>query len=163
METINELYSPEEISRLEKKRKVWRAVFWCVALAALAVCAVLALLTRTANELQMRRLAILVSIAAGWADLYIRRFVIADTGHEITHARMLLDSERETCEGVLTVTKERLRIRNSVAIRMVHLDDHGTVRRIKIIETKAGELAELNGVRVRLCLANGYAAAWEKL
>ncbi len=163
MKTINELYSPEEISRLEIKKKKWRAVFWCIALGALAGCVGLALGTRTANEPQMQRSAILLSTAAGWVDLYIRRFVISALGHEITHAGMLLESERQSCEGVLTVTKERLRIRNSVTIRMLQLENGGKPQRVKVIETKVGALEALNGRRVRLWTANGYAAAWEEL
>ena len=163
METIRELYSPEEISRLEKKRKNWRLAFWRIAALARAGGVWLCFLTRTANEPQMERAAIVLSIAAGWVDLYIRRFVIAAAGHEITHARMLLETERETCEGVVDVTAERLRIRNSVSIRTVKLTDAGQARRLKVIEEKAGALAAVNGKRLRLYTANGYIAAWEAL
>ena len=163
MNTINELYSPGDISRLEKKRRTWRLVFWTIALAALAGCVGLALHAHTANELQMEHAAIVLSAAAGWVDLYIRRFVIVDTRHEITHARMLMEETRQSCEGVLTVTRERLRIKNSVTVRMVQLDDHGSVRRVRVIESKAGVLSGLSGRRVRIYTANGYAAAWEAL
>lgn len=163
MKALHELYSPEEISRLENKRKRWRIVFWCIAGAALAGCVGLCFLTRTANEPQMARAAILLSIAAGWTDLYIRRFVVAAAGHEITHARMLLETERDAWEGVVGVTSERLRIRRSVSIRMVRLEDAGQTRRLKVIEEKAGALAALDGKRARIYTSNGYIAAWEEL
>lgn len=162
MDTMVELYSPGEISRLEKKQKSWRIVFWTLAAAALAGCVGLCLHTRTANESAMERAVIALSVLVGWAEIYIRRFVIAETGHELAHARMLRAGDGAEAEGVLTVTKERLRIKNSVAVRIAVLEEGGRTTRLRVIESKVRALAPLSGQRVRLRIANGYIAGWKK-
>ena len=71
---------------------------------------------------------------------------------------MLLSGEGAVYEGVLTVTKERLRIRNSVTIRLVTLEEDGKPRRLKVIETRTARLAALEGRTVRVRVVNGYIA-----
>ena len=152
------LYSPEDILRLEKKKRIWTAVLAVIAGGALIACVTLCLITRTANAAQMERAVIVLSGAAGCLCLYLRRFAVAETGHEIAHAEMLLRDESAEYDGVLTVTKERLRIRNSIAIRLVSLTEGGEVRRLKVIESRAKRLSAYEGRTVRLRVVNGYVA-----
>lgn len=153
------LYSPEDILGLKKKKRIWTAVLALIAGGALIACVTLCLLTRTANAGQTERAVIVLSGAAGCLCLYLRRFVVAETGHEIAHAEMLLrgDGAREVA-GVLTVTRERLRIVNSVTIRLVSLDGDGDAKRLKVIESRADRLAPFQGKAVRLRVVNGYIA-----
>ena len=157
------LYSPEDISRLEKKRRMWLAVLAVVAGGALLTCVGLCLATNTANAPQMERAVIVLSGAAGCVGLYLRRFTAADTRHEIDHARMLLRDEGTEHTGVLTVTKERLRIRNSVTIRMIELEEGGKKTRLKVIESRVRRLMPYEGRTVRLRVVNGYIAGVMKL
>ena len=78
------------------------------------------------------------------------------------HAQMLRDSERETVRGRVEVSAEKLRIRNSIPFRNVIVEEEGKTRRVKVIETKAGDL-EKAGKELELSVANGYAAAFRKL
>ena len=152
------LYSREDIRRLEKKKRLWTAALCIIAGAAFLACVSLCLLTNTANAERMERAVIALSGGAGCVCLYLRRFTVADTRHEIDHARMLLSGEGAVYEGVLTVTKERLRIRNSVTIRLVTLEEDGKPRRLKVIETRTARLAALEGRTVRVRVVNGYIA-----
>ena len=152
------LYSPEDLRRLEKKKRMWTGLLAFIAGAALLTCAALCLMTTTANAPRMERSVIVLSGAAGCFCLYFRRFAVAETQHEIDHARMLLHDEGTEYAGTLSVTRERLRIRNSVTIRIVTLDEAGKSRRLKIIETRVKRLAPLEGRAVRVRVVNGYIA-----
>lgn len=157
METFA-LYSPEDLLVLEKKKRLTAAALAVIAGGGLVTCVVLCLCAGTANADVMEKATIAVSVIAGWVCLYLRRFSLADARHEIDHARMLLHGEGEIFTGVLTVTKERLRITNSIRIRIVTLDRDGKTMRLKVIESRAARLEALNGRRVRVSIVNGYIA-----
>ena len=158
MDTIRELYSPEDISRLEKKIK--RERLWIPGLAALtlAVCVALCCLTTTANAEKMELAAILTSTAGGWLVIYRRIYGLQEARNELLHARHLLDAPRETLTGRLTVTNERMRIKNSIRFRVLLLEDGAKTRRLKVNETRVRALRSLDGKEVALSLAEGYVA-----
>lgn len=155
---IAPLYSPEDIRRLEKKKRRWTAALYIIAGAALVTCVALCLLTGTANAERMERAVIALSGGAGCVCLYLRRFTVAETRHEIDHARMLLGGKGDEYEGVLSLSEERLRIVNSVAIRLVDLEENGKPHRLKVIETRVPRLASLESRAVRVRVVNGYIA-----
>ena len=158
METIQELYSPEEISRLEKRIK--RERVWVLLLAGLTLglCVLFCCLTTTANAERMELAAIITSTVGGWLTIYRRVFGLQETRHELEHARHLCDAERELAKGKLTVTGERLRIKNSIRIRMLTLENEKEKRRLKVNETRVKRLKEWDGKTVTLSLAGSYAA-----
>ena len=156
-------YSPEDISRLEKRKRLWIAVLAIVAGGALLTCVGLCLAANTANAPRMERAVIILSGAAGCVCLYMRRFTVGDMRHEIDHARMLLRDHGTEHTGVLTVTAERLRIKNSVTIRLIELEEGGRKTRLKVIETRVKRLALYEGKSVRLLAVNGYIAGVAKL
>lgn len=163
MENTQELYSPRDIARLKRKNNIEKVVVWLIAAAVLAVCVLLCVNTTTANAVRMEYSTIAVFTVAGWVDLYLLRFAVAYGRHEIQHAEMLRAGEREELRGVLAVTKERLRIRNSVSIRIVTLEQDGQARRLKVIESRVRQLERLAGRETALYVANGYVAACREL
>ena len=158
MENIEKLYTPEDIRRLEIKKRRWKTALYIIAVGALSVCIALCALTRTGNAAQMEKAVIVLSALAGWLCLYIRRFPVKDTGHEIDHARMLLEGNGEVLSGELTVTKERLRIKNSITFRTVMLNAPGKSLRLKVIESRVRRVSALEGRPVRVEVVNGYIA-----
>ena len=158
----NELYTAEELSRLENRIRILRPLLILAGAAALAICILLCCLTNTANAGRMEISVIALSTGAGWILLYLRRFVLVELRHELGNAQMLRDSERETVRGRVEVSAEKLRIRNSIPFRNVTVEEEGKTRRVKVIETKAGDL-EKAGKELELSVANGYAAAFRKL
>ena len=158
MDTTEKLYSPEEIRRLEKKKSRSAAALFIIAGATLAACVCLCLLTHSANARQTETAVYVISAAAGWVCLYIRRFPVKERGREIDHARMLLADGGQEFTGVLTVTKERLRIKNSITIRMVELRENGMEKQLRVIESKVPRLRALEGKAVRVRTVNGYIA-----
>ena len=158
METTEKLYSPGDIRRLEIRKRRWKAALYIIALGALAVCVTLCFLTRTSNAARMEKAVLVISALAGWLCLYIRRFPVQDAGHEIDHARMLLDGKGEVFCGTVTVTKERLRIKNSITFRTVVLDAPGEAVLLKVIESMVPRITALEGRPVRAEVVNGYIA-----
>ena len=158
METNGKLYSPEDIRRLEKKKRNIAAVLWVMAAGTLAVCVSMALLATTATAAAMERCVILLSGGLGCVWLYIRRFAAEETDHELAHARMLSGGEAEAVRGKLTVTEERMRIRNSITFRTVLLEDEGRLQRLKVIESRVKALRPLEGRHVEANVVNGYIA-----
>ena len=158
METIQKLYSPEDLPRLEKKIKRERVLIWAVAGLTLAVCIVLCCLTDTANAEKMELAAILCSTVGGWVVIYRRLFGLLEGRYELQHARYLLEETPTALRGQLRVTKERLRIKNSIRIRILLLEDGGEIRRLKVNETRVKALRPWDGKRVTVALAGGYVA-----
>lgn len=158
METIQDLYSPEELSRLEKKIKRERAWVFGVAGLTLALCVLFCCLTTTANYEKMELAALITSAVGGWVVIYRRVFGLQEARHELEHARYLLEAPRTSLRGRLTVTRERLRIKNSIRIRILQLDDGERVHHLKVNETQVRALKDLDGKTVTVSLAGGYVA-----
>ena len=107
MENMTPLYGPEDIRALERKVKTSRLLCWLLGLGALAACVSCCALTNSGNAGRMELACVVTWTLAGWIVLYLRRFVTAETKHELQHAAMLNAGEPETLRGRVTVTKER--------------------------------------------------------
>ena len=162
MNERTELYSADDVRRLEKKIKTLRLSLILSAAAVLAVCIVLCFRTNTANAERMEYMVIAITVAAGWILLYLRRFALLESRYELGHAKMLRESETEIFQGAVTVSVEKLRIRNSIRFRHVTVETEEKTRRVSVIETKAGTLQKA-GKELELSVANGYVAAFRKL
>ncbi len=162
MNDRTELYSADDVRRLEKRIKTLRLSLILSAAAVLAVCVILCCRTNTANAERMEYTVIAVTAAAGWILLYLRRFALLESRWELGHAKMLRESEIEILRGTVTVSPEKLRIRNSIRFRHVTVETEEKTRRVNVIETKAGPLQKA-GKELELFVANGYVAAFRKL
>ena len=158
METIQKLYRPEDLPRLEKKIKRERRLIWALAGLTLAACILLACLTNTANAEEMELAAIVCSTVGGWLVIYRRLFGLLEARYELQHARYLLETPGDILRGRLSITKERLRIKNSIRIRILLLEDGEQTRRLKVNETRVKALRPWDGRQVTVELAGGYVA-----
>ena len=158
MDTIEMLYSPEDIPRLERKIKRERALVWGLSGLTLGLCVLFCCLTTTANAERMELAAIVSSSLGGWLVIYRRLFCLQDARHELEHARHLLETPGSPLRGRLSVTKERLRIKNSICLRILLLDDGETRRRLKVNETRVKALQKWDGAQVTVLLVGGYVA-----
>ena len=156
---IVELYDDAAITRLERRIRRWRYALLALAAGALAVCVWMIAHTGTANAARMELTVICVSTVAGWIVLYGRMFGLTAARHELAHANMLRREERQAVSGVITVTKERVMIRNSITARRVEVTTDGQNRRLLVCETQADAL-ESAGAAV-LYTAHSYVAAYE--
>ena len=163
METIRELYGRQDLQRLEKTSKRAGLAAALIAAATLAACVLLCCLTDQDNAAFMEKAAVLCSILGGWIVIYLVNNPVRDLRHERGHAEMLLEGERESVEGVLTLSKQRMRIRGSIRFYPLTLQDGEETHRGKVIASRAGLLRAEEGKRLRLYMVNGYAAAWEEL
>ena len=163
MERYVELYSREEIARLQRKIRVWRTALWALSAAALALCVLFCLRTRTGNAARMEAYAVAVFTLCGWFVLYVRRFVIDSSRHALTHAETMLSGERTALTGAVTVSEETVRIKNSIAVRRVYLrQPDGEEKRLSVSEEKAEALRSL-GREMTLHTVYNYVAACEVL
>lgn len=156
---IVELYDDAAMARLERRIRRWRAVLWALGAGALAVCVWMAAHAGTANAARMELAAIGVSTAAGWIVIYGGIFVVTADRRELAHARMLRREPREAVRGAVTVTNERVAIRNSIIARRVEVGADGQTRRLLVCESRADALAAA-GI-CALYAAHSYVAAYE--
>ncbi len=163
METIRELYSRQDLQRLEKTSKRAGLAAALIAAATLIACVLLCCLTTIDNAAAMEKAAVAVSVLGGWIVIYLYNNPVKELRYERGHAEMLLEGERETLEGVLTLSKQRMRIRGSIRFYPLTLTDGNETRRSKVIASRAEALRAMEGKRLRLYVVNGYAAAWEEL
>lgn len=157
MEALN-FYRPEDLDRLKQKEKRERA--WVLALGGLTLllCVLFCCLTTTANANRMELATLITSCVGGWIVIYRRLFGVLEAKHEREHAGYLLSAEKSAIRGKLTVTKDRLRIRDSIRIRILLLEDGKKTHRLKVNETKARALRPYDGRTVTLTMAGGYVA-----
>ena len=151
-------YRPEDLDRLKKKEKQARAWVWAVGGLTLLLCVLFCCLTTTANANRMEIATLITSCVGGWIVIYRRLFGVQEARHEREHAHYLLSAEKSTARGKLTVTKDRLRIRDSIRIRILLLEDGKKTLRLKVNETKVRALRPYDGKTVTLILAGGYVA-----
>ena len=154
-----DLYRPEDLSRLEKKIERERVWIWVLAGATLALCVLFCCLTDSRNAGVMERAAEICSCLGGWLVIYRRIFGLQEAKHERDHAEHLLEAPRTSLRGKLTITKERMRIKNSIRFRVLQLDDGEQLRRLKVNETRVKLLRPFDGKEVTLQPADGYVAA----
>lgn len=159
MEKMTPIYSPGDLRRLEQKKTVSAALCWSLGIGAFAACVALCATANTRNAQKMEFLCIAVWVLAGWMVLYLRRFVLQETRLELQHARMLLQGEAEAVQGRVTVTKERLRIINSIRITIVELENEGGKRRLKVCTSREKKL-KAAGEELTLYLVSGYIAGY---
>ena len=161
MENMTPLYSPEELSRLEKTCKTIRALCWALGIAALLGCVTLCLVTTSGNAEKTELACILTWTLAGWIVLYLRRFTLSEARAELRHAEMLVngDGEAETLSGHVTVTDERMRIIGSIRFTVVLLENAEGTRRLKVCSSRAKTL-KAAGDELTLTLINGYIAGY---
>ena len=114
MEHVMELYGRQDLKRLETKYRNARIAAALIAALTLGLCVLFCCLTDTHNAGSMEKAAVAVSVLGGWTVIYLYHNVVSDRRTEIGHAQMLLEGERETIEGVLALSQERMRIRGSI-------------------------------------------------
>lgn len=163
MDSKRELYSRQDVKRLEKTSKRAGLAAALMAAATLGGCVLLCCLTDQDNAAAMEEAAVLSSILGGWIIIYLYNNPVKDLRYERGHAQMLLDGERETLEGVLALSRQRMRIRGSIRFYPLTLTDGDETRRSKVIASRADALRAMEGKRLRLYVVNGYVAAWEEL
>ena len=155
-----ELFSCAETARLERRRKAGMLLAALSALAGLTACIVLCCMTSTANAAHMEPTVIAAGVLGGWLAFAFWSLVAQDAKLEKGHAQMLLAGERTAVPGTVCVTDERLRIRGSITIRKVTVDNGTSVRKLNVNERKAKAL-QAAGPDITLYAVNGYAAAYE--
>lgn len=157
---VIELYSSDELHRMEERNRHWIIGLSIFSIAALAVCISFALRTRTLNAMQMELSAVAVSTVAGWIVLYFALFRVRTGRREIQHAVMLQDAERDRYEGTVSLQKEQFLIRKSVPVQRVEVrDENGEVARLLICRNKSAALAQARPTAVYV--THGYVAAYE--
>ena len=76
MDTIRELYSRQDIKRLEQASKRAGLAAALIAAATLIACVILCCLTDTDNAAAMEKAAVAVSVAGGWIVIYLRNWPV---------------------------------------------------------------------------------------
>ena len=158
--SVIELFSPERLERLERRRKTVKRILLALALAALAVCIVLTSGVNTKNFYQRLLSCICISVGAAWIIIYFGVYVVRDGGREIAHAKHLAEGPRETVTGKVTLEKLKVRIRNSVTLRKVRVDTADGPVSLSVHIDKAEQLRRA-GRWLKLYTVHGYIVAYE--
>ncbi len=163
MNEMSPLYRPEDIPALEQKEKKRKAVCLAAALLTLAVCVGCCLAAKTATMAAMEKAAAAACILGGWFVLYWRRFGLQDARQEMIHARRMLAGPAEELAGTVALTGERLRIKSSILVYPLRLEDTERPQLLYVNARVADGLrAALAGgpKTLRLRLVSHYVTAW---
>ena len=158
MNTVQDFYGPEDIRRLQQKYQRERMWVWLLAGVTLALCVLFCCLTNTRNAEKMELITLITSCVGGWLVIYRRIFGLQEALHEREHAAYLQESPRSQVRGRLQISRERLRIKDSIRIRILLLDDGEKISRLKVNENQVRALRPYDGKTLTLTLAGGYVA-----
>lgn len=158
---IIELYEPERLARLEKRRALAKKLLLGLALAALAACIVLTTQVNTRNIYKMLLACCCISVGAAWIIIYFGIYLVRDGGRELEHAKHLAEGTREAVTGKVTLQKLKVRIRNSITLRKVRVDTEDGPVNLNIHIDKADQLRRA-GERLTLYTVHGYIVAYQK-
>ena len=158
---VVELYPPERLEKLARRRKAVKILNWVLALAALAVCVFFTARANTRNLYQMLLICVCVSVGTAWVIIYLGIYVVRDGGRELEHAAHLKEGEREAVTGKVTLQKLKVRIRNSVTLRKLRVDTAEGPVSLSVHIDKADELKRA-GERLTLYASHGYVVAYQK-
>ncbi|MBQ2062114.1 MAG: hypothetical protein II458_05490 [Oscillospiraceae bacterium] len=163
MNAKTELYRSDDPERLKKKYTVSLAAVCVIAALALIACVLFCVFTGASNAERMQLCAIAVTAVAGWVDIYLLTFRVRATARERDHARRMLEGKRETVCGTVTLSREVIRIRNSITVRSVLAEKRGKTRRLYVNARCADALERALGDGGRECeldVVGGYVAAF---
>lgn len=158
-EKVVELYSDAELEKLKTKIKIWTGALCALGLAGLTACIAMAALTTTGNAERMELACVGTAIVTGWVVIYCAIFVVTAARREYGHATMLRTEERERIEGPVKVTKERLLIKKSIAVRRVEVETENGPVRLLVTDRRADKLAKAGASAVYV--AHGYVAGYD--
>ena len=161
MENIVELYSLEENSRLKKKIKIWTVLLGVFAFLSIAACIVLLCLTNTENVKRMMISVIVISSVAGCVAIYVAFNVISATARKVAHSDIMLSESREIIYGTFTVSKYKVKIKNSITVKHVFVRNGQNMKRVNIDADLEDKLPTDGGDYVFFTVHN-YIVALEK-
>ena len=145
---MKEFYTADDLVRLTKKYKFWRAVLIVFSAAVLCACIVIVALTNGRNEGAMR-----IAVA-----IYIASFPFLGSRRLAEHISHMLEGEREEHVGAAKVSPVKFKIRNSITVRKVTLTDGGREERVNVNSDMA-YLVPQDGKRYAFGTVHGYIVA----
>ena len=153
----------EELSLWQKREKRLTAVFRILALCAVIAFIVLCLMIRTGNAQTLHWILIAVTCVLGWICISLHVLGIQEARTQAGHLDMLLQGEKETCTGRMTLTRESISIPKSIRIRKVLLDTgKEEPKRLNLDERWVSRLPA-DGSMVNLTVVHSYIAGVETL
>ena len=161
MHPIVELYPPERLERLKRRRKWVRLLLILLAAAALAVCVVLTCRVNTRNIYDMLLACICVSVGTAWIIIYFGIYTVRDAGRELEHAKHLAEGPREAVTGRVTLLNQKVRVRNSITLRKLRVETKKGPVLLNVHADKAEALRRA-GERLTLYTVHGYVTAWQQ-
>ena len=134
---FKELYSKKDIETLKKRMGVWIGAACAVGGAALFACVFLCAVAARAHSNLLLPIMICISTVGGWIVITLYRFVIVEYRNALKHVRAMLEGgETETVSGRFTLTKDRLFIKNGVAIVRVAVEGEDSASSVRIYDKK---------------------------
>lgn len=161
MENIVELYTLEENSRIKKKIKIWTAVLGVFVFLCLAACIVLLCLANTENMNRMLVAVIVISSVGGCVAIYVAFNVITAAARKVAHSDIMLSESREIVYGSFTVSKYKVKIKNSITVKHVFVRNGQNMKRINVDADLEDKLPTDGGDYVFFTVHN-YIVALEK-
>ena len=158
---VVELYSPERLEKLDRRRRIVKRLLWGLALAALAVCIVLTTQVNTRNIYRMLLACICVSVGAAWIIIYVGTYAVRDPGRELAYAKHLEEGERQSVTGKVTLQRLKVRIRSSVTLRKVLVETEQGPVNLSVHIDKTEQLRQA-GEYLTLYTVHGYIVAYQK-
>ena len=160
--TMVELFPPARLEKLERRSRITKYLLLTLGFLALGVCVWFTSQVNTRNLYTMLPRCVCVSVGAAWIIIYFGIYVVRDGKREAAYARHLLEGERQTVEGKVSLVKLKVRIRNSVTLRKLRVETGEGPVSLSVHIDKADQLKRA-GEFLRLYTVHGYVVAYEEL
>ncbi len=135
-------YRAEHVSALERKNRIWTAVFALVCAATAGLCLFFILRRTTLNAGRMELYAIAAMTAGGWVAIAIRTCALNYLRALREHEERILSSGEEAREvrGLVTLDRKTVHIYRSIDVRGVRVKTEDGALRLLVNAAHAREL-----------------------
>lgn len=145
---MKQLYSVETAEKKEKSLKYLIILTVAVAVAAVASCLIICLNVTTANAFIMEIAAMIITIVAGWAVIFLLTNFVLYNKYLVMHYDNILTIERNRVVGELVVTKYKAKLGEVTAyMAQIKTGDNELIEAL-IFEGHYYELKKIKGRRV---------------
>ena len=150
-----------EWNRCKTREKRSALLFRILAAATPAVFVLLCLLTRTGNARVMHLLLLVVTAVSGGAAIAVYVLLLRPARRELRHMDMLRSGERTELEGVLTLTRDTIRVPRSVLVRRAILETGEERPALLNVDERWAHRMPPDGAKVRVTAVHSYIAGTE--
>ena len=163
MPNMKTLYDEAVLNRLKKRKTILLTVTVVILAVTVGVCIYLAATATTATMDRHEFITMAVFVLGGWTCMTLYYWGIGELKKESAHMEHMLEKTPEVLIGDVELTRQWVRIPNSITIREVKFDDGEHVKNLHLNRRFVKEFpAKDKKIRMKLNVASGYIIGYEE-